>query len=100
MDFSQAAVGQTGTACPRLLNHLRVHHSNAGWNDEKLLILLEILDSIFRWNDETTVKLSIIRQIENVCPPPSIKKQYYFSLLYRSLLHQRHLLLKAVLSSI
>ena len=40
---------------------LGVHHSNESWNPEKLLILRELLDSIFRWNDETTGKFSILR---------------------------------------
>ena len=32
--------------------HLGYHHSSESWNPEKLLILQEILDSSFRWNDE------------------------------------------------
>jgi len=48
--------------CLRMLKCLGVHHSNESWNPEKLLILREILDSIFRWNDETTAKFSILGQ--------------------------------------
>ncbi len=33
-------------------NYLGINHSNESWNPENLLILLELLDSISRWNDE------------------------------------------------
>ncbi len=39
-----------------------IHHSNESWNPEELLILLELLDSIFRWNDEKTMRISVLGQ--------------------------------------
>ena len=36
----------------RIIIKLDIHHSNESWNPENLLILWELLDSIFRWNDE------------------------------------------------
>ena len=43
-----------------------VHHSNESWNPEILLILRELLDSIFRWNDDEPSKISFLEQTVSV----------------------------------
>ena len=47
---------------PRMSKYLWIHHTNESWYPANTLLFINILDSIFRWNDELPGVFSILGQ--------------------------------------